>query len=66
MILPQAGPRGRRVVAVLAVLLGAYLGAYHIFRAHTGRLAAEHKQGLAIGIVLIVGGTLLWRFRRTD
>ncbi len=65
MMLPQAGPKGRGIVAVLAVLLGVYLGAYHVFRGHTGRGLVEHEQGLAMGTILVIAGAVLWRSRRT-
>ena len=64
MMLPQAGPKGRGIVAVLAVSLGVYLGAYHLFRGHTGSGLVEHEQGLAIGIILVIAGVVLWRARR--
>ena len=66
MLLPQAGPRGRRIVAVVAVLFGVYLSAYHLFRASSASSLAEHKQGFAVGLVLIVAGALLWRSRKAD
>ena len=66
MMLPQAGPRGRGLVAALAVLLGVYLAAYHLFRGTVGTGFVEHEQGLAIGIALVIGGVLLWRSRRTE
>jgi hypothetical protein len=63
MILPQAGPRGRGAVAVVAVLLGGYLAVDHLLRAVTGPGLAEHKLGFALGAVLVIGGILLWRSR---
>jgi len=66
MMLPQAGPRGRGVVAVVAVLLGGYLSAHHSFRWLSGAGLTEHEQGFALGVALVIGGILLWRSRHRE